>query len=419
MNLLGAKLYDPAVAVSKVTTSLLAMTAFDTTNLRISFTVPAHGFVRVKMACVHHGSTTNGQHLLGVLEGSTVRGRVGCNMNLLGTAVATTQILLSCDFTVAGLSPGAVSWDAAYGVEIVASANGAIKYGGPNDTTTNNAFGAFVFEIWDPQPLKTGLDGGVNVTQYGGSAGTFSGGRPEVNTSHAAGVAWASGAITAAVIADNAIDAGAIASDAIAAAKIAAGAITAAKFAAGAIDATAIANGAIDAATFAAGAIDAAALAADAGTEIGTAVWATAARTLTAATNITSTGGTTVPQTGDSFARIGATGSGLTSLSSQASVDTIDGIVDAILLDTAEIGAAGVGLTNLGDARLDHLDADISSRMATFVYTAPDNASIGLIKVQTDKFTFSVANVVDANILAVNNITVDGAGTAGDPWGPV
>ena len=41
--------------------------------------------------------------------------------------------------------------------------------------------------------------------------------------------------------------------------------------------------GGIVAGTFAAGAIDAAALAADAGTEIGTAVWASAARTLTAA----------------------------------------------------------------------------------------------------------------------------------------
>lgn len=75
---------------------------------------------------------------------------------------------------------------------------------------------------------------------------------PPANTAWGGGVAWASGAITAAVIADNAIDAGAIASDAIAAAKIATGAITAAKFAAGAIDAAAIANGAIDAATFAA-----------------------------------------------------------------------------------------------------------------------------------------------------------------------
>ena len=52
--------------------------------------------------------------------------------------------------------------------------------------------------------------------------------------------------------------------------------------AANAITAAAIADGAIDAATFAVGALDAAALAADAGTEIAAAVWAAAARTLTA-----------------------------------------------------------------------------------------------------------------------------------------
>lgn len=85
----------------------------------------------------------------------------------------------------------------------------------------------------------------VDVQSYGGTAGTFSGGRPEVNTTHAAGTAWASGAITAAVIADNAIDAGALAADCITAAKIADGAIDAATFAAGAINAAAIAADAI------------------------------------------------------------------------------------------------------------------------------------------------------------------------------
>jgi hypothetical protein len=71
-----------------------------------------------------------------------------------------------------------------------------------------------------------------DVIQFNSVAGTFASGRPEVNTSHAAGTAWGSGAITAA--------------------SIATGAITNAKFAAGAIDAAAIANAAIDNATFAA-----------------------------------------------------------------------------------------------------------------------------------------------------------------------
>jgi hypothetical protein len=42
-------------------------------------------------------------------------------------------------------------------------------------------------------------------------------------------------------------------------------------------------------------------ISATANSAIGTACWATAARTLTAATNITSTGTTTVPQTGDCY----------------------------------------------------------------------------------------------------------------------
>lgn len=155
MNLLAAANYDPAVAVSKATTSLIAMTAFDTTNLRLAFTIPSHGMVTVKMTCVHHGSTTTAQVLLGCLEGATVRGRAPVTSNLLGTAVATTRTKLEASFTLTGLTPGAVNWDAAYGVEIVASANGAIKYGGPNNTTTDDAFGGFNFEIWDPQPQTT------------------------------------------------------------------------------------------------------------------------------------------------------------------------------------------------------------------------------------------------------------------------
>ena len=61
----------------------------------------------------------------------------------------------------------------------------------------------------------------VNVTAFGGTAGTFSGGRPEVNTSHAAGTAWNSGAIGASTLASDTIAAAKIASDAITAAKVA------------------------------------------------------------------------------------------------------------------------------------------------------------------------------------------------------
>lgn len=63
-------------------------------------------------------------------------------------------------------------------------------------------------------------------------------------------------------------------------------------------------------------------------------VWAAVTRTLTAATNITSTGGTTVPQTGDSFARLGAPAG------ASIAADLV-----AIEAQTDDIGAAGAGLT--------------------------------------------------------------------------
>lgn len=151
MNLLGAKLYDPTTAVTKNTTAALAMTALDTTNLRIAFTIPSHGMVRVRLMGVIHGATTFPSILLGVMNGSTVVGRVAPVQSLGNTAVATALVNVEADFIVTGLTPGAVNWDAAYGVETLVAATG-IKYGGPNDTTANNAFGGFAFEVWDPKP---------------------------------------------------------------------------------------------------------------------------------------------------------------------------------------------------------------------------------------------------------------------------
>lgn len=46
----------------------------------------------------------------------------------------------------------------------------------------------------------------ADVSMFGGTAGTFSGGRPEVNATHAAGTPWGSGAVTAASIAAGALN---------------------------------------------------------------------------------------------------------------------------------------------------------------------------------------------------------------------
>lgn len=127
----------------------------------------------------------------------------------------------------------------------------------------------------------------ANVTQFGGTNATASGGRPEVNTSHiagsavstssaqigvnvvnAGGTAWGSGAITAASIAADAITDAKVAADVTIASvtgavgsvtgsvgSIAAGGITSLSFAAGAIDATAIAADAIGSSELAASAV--------------------------------------------------------------------------------------------------------------------------------------------------------------------
>lgn len=147
MSLLAAVHYDPAVAVSKSCAAALAMTAFDTTNLRLGFTIPASGKVYAKIGCAIHGGAGFPQILLGILQGSTIITRRAAFGGLYGTAAATTILAVQAEFTLGGLTPGAVNWDAAYDVETL-MASSAVKYGGPNDATANNAFGGISFEVW-------------------------------------------------------------------------------------------------------------------------------------------------------------------------------------------------------------------------------------------------------------------------------
>jgi len=139
---------------------------------------------------------------------------------------------------------------------------------------------------------------------------------------------------------------------------------------------TAWASGAITAAVFAADAITAAKVAVDVGTEIGTAVWATAARTLTAGTNI-----------------VLAKGTGITGFNDLDAAGVATAVWNAA---TATYGSAG----SYGLLVETNLDAAVSSRLSTAGYTAPDNASIAAILVDT----------------AV--IGAAGAGLTAIPWNP-
>lgn len=218
--------------------------------------------------------------------------------------------------------------------------------------------------VWDSLFGADKLE--VDVLQFGGTNGTNSSGRPEVNVTHAAGTAWASGAITAASIASDAITAAKIASDAITAAKIADGAIDAATFAAGAINAAAIA----------ADAITAAKVAADVTTEIQSGL-ATAAA-LDAVDNFVDT----------EIAAI------------KTVVDAIQAKTDNLPSDPADASVIA-GLIAATEAKVDTVDTVVDA-----------------IKAKTDGLTFTVANVLDANIQRVNDVVVNGDGQPGTEWGP-
>lgn len=180
MQLLAGTLYDPSSSVAKATSSRIAMTALDTTNLRLAFTTPVNcTAVLVRMRCNLSGATTMPQILLGVLDGATVKGRQVPQGSLPGTAIATTNVSLVAEFLITGLTGNtAYTYDAAYGVETeVASTN--IHYGGPNNTTANDAWGGFAFEIWDPAPAPSNFDvfsvdsnGRVDVIKVAGTTQT-------------------------------------------------------------------------------------------------------------------------------------------------------------------------------------------------------------------------------------------------------
>jgi hypothetical protein len=125
--------------------------------------------------------------MLGVLNGAAIVGRVAPAQNLGNTAVATALVKVEADFIATGLTPGAMNCDAAYGVETLVAATG-LKYGGPNNATANDAFGAFCFEAWDPQSqtanstLAVDASGRVDVGKWLGTAVTAAtAGIPDTN----------------------------------------------------------------------------------------------------------------------------------------------------------------------------------------------------------------------------------------------
>lgn len=218
----------------------------------------------------------------------------------------------------------------------------------------------------------------------------------------------------------------------------------------------AISDGLLTAAKFGSDFLTAAKVAADVGTEIATAVWASATRLLTAGTNIVLAKGTGVTGFNDLDAAgvRGAVGLASANLDTQladlptnaelttalgtaddavlSALATVDSNVDAIKERTdnlpddpadASIVAAATGsiLTAVADVPT---NAELEARtLAAADYaTAADLAAadtvVDAIKVKTDQLTFGVTGKVDANVTHVNETAVDGEGTEANPWGP-
>jgi hypothetical protein len=170
-----------------------------------------------------------------------------------------------------------------------------------------------------------------------------------------------------------------------------------------------------------------------------------------------------VAQTGDNYARlgapagasvsadiaaieaqtddIGAAGAGLTAAddailailgapagaSLSADVAAVKAQTAAIETDTAEIGAAGAGLTVLATQASvntidDFLDTEIAAILAAVdtevaAILAAVDTEIAAIKAKTDSLTFTKALELDVNMQSINGTTVNGDGSA-TPWGP-
>jgi hypothetical protein len=148
---------------------------------------------------------------------------------------------------------------------------------------------------------------------------------------------------------------------------------------------------------------------------------------------------TSFPQTGDSYARLGAPAGASVSAdvaavkTQTAAIETdtqdIQGRLPAALVSgriDANVGAMASGVLTATAIAADAITAakvaadvttEIQSGLATAANLATVDMVVDAIKAKTDSLTFTVAGHVDANIQYVNDVLVNGDG-AGTPWGP-
>lgn len=98
----------------------------------------------------------------------------------------------------------------------------------------------------------------------------------------------------------------------------------------------------------------------------------------------------------DSYAIVGNGTYGNSALNTKLGTpaSSVSADVAAVKTDT---GGLRTDYTMARAGKLDNLDANVGSRMATFTYTAPDNTNIGLIKAKTDGLPADPASNTQVN----------------------
>lgn len=304
----------------------------------------------------------------------------------------------------------------------------------------------------------TALDEDSTTIDLNASAvGSVAGSVASVATGGITAASFGAGAIDAAAIAADAIGASELATDAIGATEIAANAITDAEVAAdvtiasvtgavgsvtGAVGSVtgnvggnvtgsvgSVATGGITAASIAADAIGASELAADAGTELATAAWASATRTLSAGTNIVLAKGTgitgfndpTVAAIADAVwdeAQSGHTTAGTFGLYLDSAISGVstggvsagaiaDAVWDEAISGHLTGGTTGAVLNGAGDPWATALPGAYSAGSAGYIIGTNLNATVSSRASQTSVDT--VDDYVDTEVAAI----LDDTGTSG------
>lgn len=108
------------------------------------------------------------------------------------------------------------------------------------------------------------------------------------------------------------------------------------------------------------------------------------------------------------------------SIAGALDLDEMNADIEAIEAKTTNLPAAPASTTNITAGTVTTVSGNVNGNVGGSVasVTGLTASDVGAIKAKTDSLTFTQAGQVDANIQYVNDVAVNGVGSAGNPWGP-